>query len=159
MYDNKNHFQSYDTAEGEDGEVDFYDYDEAEPAGCERGLEAHFVLGAFPSNTAWGNIPVNKAAFWVSPAAAAAYGTNGNGGFQTATSLQPYLCQAVPARVSGSDGKMYEIFPVASIVLAAVIVFMALLSLLLLCCSSCHSRRDNRTQQKANPSAIPLTAR
>ena len=139
--------------------MDFYDYDEAGPAGCERGLAAQFVLGAFPSNTAWGDIPVNKAAFWVSPAAAAAYGTNGSGGFQTAMSLQPYLCQAVPARVSGSDGSMYGIVPVASIALAAVIISMALLSLLLLCCSSCRRRRDNRTQQKAYPSAIPLTAR
>ncbi len=159
VYDSKNHFQSFDTAEGEDGELDLYDYDEEEPAGCKRGLVAQFMLGAFPSNTAWRDIPLNKAAFWVSPAAAAAYWTNGSGGYQISTSLQPYLCQAVPARVSISKGRLYKIFPVASTVLAAVIVLMALLSLLLLYCSSCHRRRNHRQQQKAYPAAIRLTTR
>ena len=163
VYDNKGHFQSYDTIDGEDGVVDYYDYDETEPAGCQRGLEASFLLGGIPSSTAWADIPVNKAAFWVDPAAAALYSRNttpdrGTGAGATATSVQPILCQPVPARISASDGGVTGIFPIALIALAALIVFMALLSLLLLCCSACLRKQTSSTQKRYY-STIPLTTR
>ena len=161
VYDDKGHFQSYDTVDGEEGVVDNYDYDESEPAGCQRGLEAGFVLGGIPSSTAWADIPVNKAAFWVDPAAAALYSGNTIRDGETgagATSMQPILCRAVPARISVSDGGVFGVFPIASIALAAFIVFMALLSLLLLCCSACL-RKETSSTQKGYHSAISLTTR
>ena len=138
VYDDKGHFQSYDTADDAAYEVEFYDYDETEPAGCQRGLEAQFLLGSFPRNTAWADIPVNKAAFWVEPAAAAMWNSSGKGRpALRATSVQPLLCRAVPVRESASDGDLYSLFPIASVVLAAVLASLAVLTLLLLCCSAC----------------------
>lgn len=149
VYDSSNHFQSYDTVEGEGGGVYFYDYDEEEPAGCQRGVQAQFMASAISSETAWGDIAVNKAAFWVGPAAAAMYANStSKGRAAVATSVQPILCRAVPVRVSTGGGGMSSIFPVASIAVAAVIVFMALLALLLLCCSACLHRQSTRTHRK-----------
>ncbi len=157
MYDAKGHFQSYDTVDTEESDLDFYDYDEAQPAGCQRGLEARFLMGAITHSTPWSDIPVNKAAFWVQPAAAAVWNSSGEGQLAgTATSVQPILCRPVPVRVVASDGSIYNMFPIASIVLAVVIVFMALLTVLLLCCSACARRRTHRQQRKGRASAIPL---
>ena len=45
VYDDHNHFQSFDVDEGDAapgvGDLDFYDYDDSAPAGCQRGMDAH----------------------------------------------------------------------------------------------------------------------
>lgn len=161
MYDDKGHFQSYDTEDKEENDhgLDFYDYDEAQPAGCQRGMEARFMLGGIAHSTAWADIPVNKAAFWVEPAAAATWNISGEGQPAAAvTSVQPILCRAVPVREVGSNGDIYRLFPVASIALAAVIVFLTILTLFLLCCSACAKGWTFRQQQKGRPSVMPLTS-
>ncbi len=159
MYDARGHFKSYDTVDTEENDLDFYDYDDTEPAGCQRGLEAQFLLGAISHSTPWSDIPVNKAAFWVEPAAAAAWNSPGEGlPAETAISMQPILCRAVPVRVVTSDGSIYNLFPIASIALAAVIVFMTLLTVSLVCCSACARTRSRRQPRKRGPSAIPLTS-
>ena len=161
MYDDKSHFQSYDTVDDEEKELDFYDYDddEAQPAGCQRGLEAQFLLGAIARSTAWADIPVNKAAFWVEPAAAAMWNVSVEGQPAAAvTSVQPILCRAVPVREVTSKGDIYSLFPIASTALAAVIVFLTILTLILLCCSACTRRWTFTQQRKGRPSAIPLTS-
>ena len=158
VYDDKGHFQSYGAADDGENGLEFYDYDETEPAGCQRGLEAQFLLGSFPRNTAWADIPVNKAAFWVGPAAAAMWKPSGGGQpALRATSVQPLLCRAVPARESANDGSIYNLFPVASEAVAAVLAFMLLLTLSLLCCSACARGQTHRQQQKRQPSATSLT--
>ena len=118
------------------------------------------MLGAISTSTAWPDIPVNKAAFWVQPAAAAMWINLSGEGQPTraVTSVQPMLCRAVPVRESASDGDIYHVFPIASIALAAVIVFTAMLTLLLLCCSACLKRWTYRPQRKGQTSAIPLTS-
>ena len=158
VYDAKGHFQSYDTVDTDESDLDFYDYDVDQPAGCQRGLEAQFLLGAISHSTPWSDIPVNKAAFWVEPATAALWNSSGKGQpAGTATSVQPVLCRPVSVRVVAGDGSIYNLFPIASVALAAVIVFMALLTILLLCCSACARRQTHRQQRKGRASAIPLT--
>ena len=147
VYDDHNHFQSFDVDEGDaapgGGDMDFYDYDDSAPAGCQRGMEAHFMLNAIPANTAWADTAVNKAAFWTGQTAAAGYtagSSDTNRAAPAAVGVQSYVCRAVPARVSQGTGGIYTIFPLASIVLSAVIVLTALLALLMWCCSACFRR-------------------
>ena len=127
--------------------LDLYDYDEGAPAGCQRGMEAHFMLNAIPGNTAWADTAVNKAAFWTEQTAAAEYSAKSldiDWAAPAAVSVQPYVCQAVPARVSQGTGGIYTIFPLAAIVLSAVIVLAALLALLMWCCAACFRKQGTQ---------------